>query len=234
MESGSRSISHSVQSGEYFSEARKWHLYTYTQIYTERFIIGVLALIAMFSTYIVIGITLSGYWVERYPFPIFFSDSVKSYVQIKRLASGMEPVSISVARYLASKYVQDRESYNPYLLNSEEWDAKINRIRSMSTRGVYANYQYEVDPNNPNSPQVIYKMQIKRDIIITDVKLKMLDNVPVSVAILYDAKENRSNGAILTKWQANLDLSMTDLDAITDEKIKLQFAVTKYNVEQIQ
>ncbi len=235
MEHTSRSISQNVENGTYFKEAREWYIDNYLHPYTQRLYMTLVALSSLFFAFLIASVTLSGYWVQRYPFPVYFDDQIASFLHIKPLARGKESVNISVARYLITHYMQNREGYKPAELSEEAWQNKLNKVRALSSRSIFSTYINEVDPSqNPDSAVIRYKTHTKRHIEIEKVKFIENNVVPVAAKVYYKAVEITKNIETITHWVANITFSMSNLEVATDQKIKLQFTVTKYNVDQVQ
>lgn len=234
MEYTSRSISQSVKSGEYFKEAREWYIQSYVQVHTQRLFVILAAVLALGFSAMIFGVTMGGYFTEKYPFPMYFDGQLDSFMQVTPLSRGVESVNTSVARYLLSKYVQDREGYDPVSLNSGEWEKKIQRVKAVSSRSVFSDYSTAVDPSNEDSPIIRYKLQTTRAISVDKVVLQEHLGVPISALIYYHATEIGSDSQPSTKWVADVRFSMTNIVHKLKQKIKLQFTVTKYNVEQVE
>jgi len=231
MNEAKKLIAKMVDSGEYFSEAKNWYAYKYIYPYTHRFYILLVGVFVACFTYLMIQVSVIDYIKKKYPFPIYFEDVVKLYPKIKGISKGIEPIPISVSRYLLSQYVITRESYDYNMLNKESWERMLRRIRAMSSRKIFSNFVDYIDTSkNPESPVLRYKYNVKRIINIEKVVFPSNSYNPDTAKVYFTASEKGKDVDNTHRYIANIEFSMTDVDNVIDNDAPLQFTVTKYIV----
>ncbi len=235
MNEAKKLIAKMIESGEYFSDAREWYASKYLYPYTQKAYIGVIAIVLIIFTIIIFQTTLLDNIKKKYPFPLYTEDEVNYYSKILPIADGSEPIPISVARYFASSYVKVREGYDFGVIDDKDnWKRLLREVRELSSRKVFSDYVDYVDTyRNPDSPVIRYKSNTKRIIEIEKVEFPRISNSPESAKVYYKAIEKTDKDEKTSFWVANLTFSMTDIDNVLDNKVKLQFTITKYDTYEI-
>lgn len=141
---------------------------------------------------------------------------------------------MSIARYMLSYYVKTRESYNPLKISPSNWLEYISKIRNISSRKAFNEFQSYIDPSlNPDSPIVLYKDTSERSIEIKSVMFHGNKLEPDSATVFFNATEKSRNDSVTTSWKAEMHFNMPDMiNVFADHRI-MEFIVTQYEVSQI-
>lgn len=223
-----------IDNGQYFRDSLDWYIAKYLYCYTYRtylfLIMGLVGfcLFPLYFQYQQVSTT------KHYPFPIYSIDEVKYYPVIKSLASEKEPITVSIARYLAGYYVQIREEYRYENQFGENKDILYNKLESLSSHKVFRDYTNYMDPDfNPDSPLVLYKTNKVRTIRIQEVKFIGNQLNPDSAKITYEATERNNYGEQKSNWRAELDFNMDNTKSLDDKQSHLSFLVTRYRTYKL-
>lgn len=230
MENNSKAIKNYVETGQYFKEAHDWYTDKYLSPFSSYLCFLIMTLALMCTAYVMFMVAVADYKQQTYPFPIYHED-VDSIARIKSVAKGAEPIHVSILRYMLSKYVDYRENYDPENLNQDAWNEKMNIVKNMSSRGVFSKFASYIDTKqNPQSPILVYRLNTTRNIEVTSVQFMGDILHPEYAKVFFTAKEISKNSINTTKWVAEIQFGMSDINAVVDEKVKFQFIVTRYNV----
>jgi type IV secretion system protein VirB8 len=232
-----KAIAEHIDSGKYFEDARDWYISKYVMLFSIRALYAIIALIIGISAHVIFDSARQDYTVKQYPFSIYAEDELKYFPLIKSIARKKEPINLSVAKYLASQYVELRENYKFSNQVGEEKDKLLMKISSLSTKKVYRDYLNYMDPNlNPDSPLVVYKNVTQRIVSVKEITSPNNKNViPDNIEVKFEASEIDKEGNIIkTNWIAEVEFSMSDIDKVFDKTETLNFIVTKYYVRKYE
>ena len=159
MDEVSKSIAKNVRSGRYFSDAREWYAIRYLTPITER---TVLILVTMFALFAGCVALLASYHmfplIKPYEVVLNVNDTMDHYTSIKRLGKQGVTTRQVVAQYLLENYVMVRESYD-----YKEFEPQFKRMQEASSKKVSREFQHEMDLKNPLSRPVVYGKEITRN-----------------------------------------------------------------------
>lgn len=179
------------------------------------------------------------------PYTIYSKDLAEELPIIKPLRQvAAEDINISLARFLLSNYVTERESYR-YDVVKLEW--QFNRVRSTSGDQEFKKYQQFINPENPASPFNKYGRDAERDVSIYKLSMDLSQN-PQKSTIYYTTTVKRGKNTQTNNWVANIAFRFPKLtvDQETNEVLqwniekntsevaeKIDFRVGQYNVQEI-
>jgi type IV secretory pathway component VirB8 len=231
-----KNIQRYVDSGDYFKDAKEWYASKFLLPFSLRSYALLFFIVILFATYIMIELMKVDSAVKNMPFPMYAYDSVNYFPHIKPLTEVKEPINNSVARYMASKYVIFRESYNFNDTQGENKEISEKRIQALSSRRMYKEFIDYMNPDeNPDSPLIRYKSQVKRVIEVKSVELFGQYDLPERASVTFEAIEKSKNGIdSTTTWQADIDFTMLDLEKKDENgQSKLSFTVTNYTTNKL-
>lgn len=239
-------IRKSIADGSYFDNSRKWFDDLYHQPIGERsffILIMILSVITIFFS------TITYFSMQplsrTVPYTIYSQDLSEELPIIKALrAEPSENINLSLARFLISNYVTEREAYR-YDVVKLEW--QFNRIRSTSGEQEFARYQQFINPENPSSPFTKYGRASTRTVSIYNINID-LEKKPKTAKVhftttVFDGKTSQHNN-----WVANITFRFPKLtvDQETNEVLqwntktkeyeiaeKIDFRVGRYNTQEI-
>jgi type IV secretion system protein VirB8 len=231
-----KNIQRYVDSGDYFKDAKEWYASKFLLPFSLRSYALLFFITILFATYIMVELMKADSEVKNMPFPMYAYDSVNYFPHIKPLTEVKEPINNSVARYMASKYVLFRESYNYNDTQGENKEISEKRIQALSSRRMYKEFIDYMNPDeNPDSPLIKYKSQVKRIIEVKSVELFGQYDLPERASVTFDAIEKSRSGIdSTTTWQADIDFTMLDLEKKDENgQSKLSFTVTNYATNKL-
>jgi len=227
-------ISLKIGNGEYFQEARKWYFDKHLFVKSNHTYFFIIALILCFSSYVALKIAMINYEPKTFPIPLYFNDATTSFLEISPLSKEGDSINVSIARYMLSYYVKSRESYNPLKISPSNWLEYISKIRNISSRKAFNEFQNYIDPSlNPDSPIVIYKDSVERSVEIKDVMFHGNHSQPDSATIIFDATEKTRTNSSTTSWRAEVEFNMPDMNTVFEDHRVMEFIVSRYKAEQI-
>ena len=215
------SIRKSVADGSYFNNTKKWFDDIYHRPIGERsFFILIMFLSAttiFFSTLSYVSmLPLS----RTAPYTIYSEDISEELPIISRLRKERsEDINISLARFLISNYVKEREYYK-YNVIKLEW--QFNRIRSTSSADEFARYQKFVNPENPSSPFTKYGRKGLRDVNVYKINLD-LDSSPKLATVYFTTTLLNGKHKQRNNWVSNITFRFPKLIVDQETNEVLQF-----------
>ncbi len=214
-----------IDNGEYFSDAFEW--------YTSKYLFPVTLRSYLIILFILLSLGCSSLFYEalikitndKYPFPIYAFDQTQYFPFIKSLAKDKEPLDHSFSRYFLKTYVEYRENYMYSNFFGEGKERLTNKIKSFSSRKVYRDYLDFIDTEqNPDSPIVVYKNRVTRNINITNIELVRYNFAKVS----FKSTETGAGAVKESNWKAEIGFQLDDIEEAFTRKDKLNFVVTSY------
>ncbi len=227
-------ISSKINTGEYFEEARKWYFDKYLVAKSQHIYSFIIAAVLCFSSYVTLKTAMINYEPKTFPMPLYFNNVTSSFLNISPLSQEGDSINISIARYMLTYYVKTRESYNPLKINPSNWFEYISKIRSISSRKAFNEFQSHIDPSvNPDSPIVLYKDSAERSIEVKNILFHGNQLEPDSATVIFDAIEKNRHDTLKTSWKAEIQFNMPDMNNVFEDHRIMEFIVTKYEAEQI-
>lgn len=224
-------IAEKVRTGEYFREARSMYDVTVNDPMSERYIYVLITTIAMCILLVAIYAAQQLYPLERsVPFIFNTHDIVDDLPRMKSLvAQKGESASEALLRFLAKNYVTMRESYD-----IGTFDRNTSGIKQQSSPEVFAEYQSYINPNNPESPIVLYQRHSRRTVTI--LATKRLADQDYGMEVYYDVTVENRTEVKKSRWQADIAFSYSgvELDDKSGKVKPINFVVTKYRSKRLQ
>lgn len=240
------SIRKSVADGSYFDNTKQWFDEIYHRPIGER---SYFILITFLSAVTIFFSTITYFSMQplsrTIPYTIYSKDLAEELPIIKPLrVAPAEDINISIARFLLTNYVKERESYR-YDVVKLEW--QFNRVRSTSGEQEFKRYQDSLNPENPASPFTKYGRDATREVNIYNLNMN-LDMEPQRAAIYYTTTVKRGKETQKNNWVANITFRFPKLivNQETNEVMqfnieknefeiaeKIDFRVGQYNVQEI-
>lgn len=229
-----------VKSGDYFIEARKWYNDKYLSVVSER---SVIALIATLMVILFIFLTIN--IMALYPtsrevrFVIESEDTLNEFSVVKSLGLNhvsAQDVDLSIAKYLAAKYVLTWEYYPANGHTTDQLLPKVNFIKNNSSRDVYKIFQTQIVISNPDSPLIKYRDKAIRNIFIKSVKIEQskLQIKEKKAIVLFDAVVQWNDGRKeFSKGEAQMLFSFTDPESVLNDELPIDFVVINYTSSQL-
>lgn len=263
MKSDAAEIAKSIESGDYYENAKQWYSQKYLMAHIERSYVIILAffaiIISIISFNVIVGfLPLS----KKVNFAVSISDQSDYFATIQHIGPRNEPYpDHSVSELLTSHFVDAWESYD-YEDDYAKLVATTNSIEQFATPDILLKYKQETyNLGNLNSQKVRYRNYVKRDIKVLDnrttrnrttyrlqgghkqkIDRKRIDNgidpasEPYKATILFDATEISETGQKTTRWKAEIDFYYTNVSYDTEkgEFNPIQFEVIGYKSSQIE
>lgn len=224
-------IAEKVRTGEYFREARGMYDITVNDPMSERYMYMLITAISMLILLVSIYAAQQLYPLERsVPFIFNTNDIVNDLPRMKSLVAFKgEHAGEAVLRFLVKNYVNMRESYD-----IENFDRNTNGVKQQSTPDVFSEYQAYINPNNPESPIVLYQRHSRR--VITILATQRLSDQDYGMTVYYDVTVENRNEVKKSRWQADIAFRYSGVELDEEgEKVKpIEFVVTKYRTKRLQ
>lgn len=223
-----------IQKGEFYQDAKEWYLSRFVQPLSLRAQVGLLSIMILIATAISVYTIQRSFVSTAIPFAIWAKDEVKLYPKLKKLASRTEPLEISVARYFVSKYVYLRESYNYVDFLDENKEAYLVKLQALSSRRSFKEYMSFMNPDdNPESPVVLYKNQIRRSIDIESVSFNKVEGYLDSATVVFKATEKSKDSIKTSRFKADVHFMISNIANVAAKKERLMFFVTSYQIYKL-
>ncbi len=167
-------IKESANDGSYFKDAHDWYFFRYVSPLCDRTLMIFVAIVGAISLFFLIQI-IDGLFplVQKVPIAIAAKDQsiYTPFVKSLRNAKDDSTVDTSIAKYLLSVYINDRESYDYRDSNVESVNKKFRRIRNTSSFNEYKNFQFFMGKDNPDSPLNDFGREAYRTVEVKSVTL---------------------------------------------------------------
>lgn len=223
-----------IQNGEFYKDAKEWYLSRFVQPLSLRAQVMLLSILILMATAISVYTIQRSFVSTAIPFAIWAKDQVTLYPRLQKLASRTEPLEISVARYFVSKYVELRESYNYLDFLDENKEAYLVKLQALSSRRSFKEYMEFMNPDdNPESPIVLYKNQIRRSIDIKSVSFNKVEGYLDSATIIFQATEKSKDSVHESTYRAEVRFSISNIEKVASKKERLMFFVTSYQIYKL-
>lgn len=224
-------IARKVRSGEYFREAKGMYDRSVNDAMSERYFYVFVSSIALLTMLVAFYAAQSLYPLTRtVPFIYASSNVVEDVPRMISLKQYVHQTpSEAVLFFLAANYVRQQEEYN---INNIE--RNMNGLRVSSSPELFAIYQRNMQPTNPDSPVVQYQRHSSRVIDIESVKL--IPGAKPQLEVTYTATVVGGTTQKITRYLAQLgyEYSGIELDAKTGTVKPFSFLVNAYNTKAVQ
>lgn len=223
-------IAKKVRSGEYFREAKSMYDQSVNDALSERYFYVFVSSIALLTMLIAFYAAQSLYPLTRtVPFIYASMDVVEDVPRMIKIREVTQTPSEAVLFFLGGNYTRQQEEYN---INTLE--RNMNGLKNSSSPEVFAVYQRNMQPTNPNSPVVQYQRHSSRNIDI--VSTRVISGSKPQLEVVFDATVIGAKSKKTTRYVAELtyEYSGIELDAKTDTVKPFTFLVTSYNSKATQ
>lgn len=228
---------HLLQSGRYYSEARRWYMARYVRPSSDRALfltIGVLALlVTLASLYALSGLLP----LAEKPGLIVMNPQISSAVpSIYRLRQKGESVNDALRRFLVVQYVISREQYKPDKMLTDNLF-----VTAHSSPEVTEQYNALVGPENPRNPTALLGNSGLRLVQINEVSVRgsgevQTATVQFSTEIVSITRLNKSQWTATVQFNySDAAVNKTDNPESGEEEIRIEqptFQVIRYDVAQ--
>ncbi len=231
-----KNIQRYVETGDYFVDVKEWYASKYVFPYTIRSYMLVFFICLFCNWYFLDDVSNKVSEIKRMPFPMYAYDSVNYVPVIKSLSEIKEPINISIARYMAGKYVKFRESYSYDDFDGDNRKIVDQRVQTLSSRRIFREFLDYVNPDeNPDSPIVRYKNKTKLFVEVKNVELFGQYDLPEQAIVTYDLIEKSNDSESRSTRKAEMIFTMLDLEKKDDitGMPKLSFTVTSYATNKL-
>ena len=223
-----KSVTASVDSGEYFIDAQNWYKYKYIHPFSHRSFLFILSVII---TALFVGIATN----INTLFPIVTSvrystmtnnEEAKSAQVIRADQIANNPLA-SIADIMIRNYVNQRETYDYNNLKKQ-----FIYVKNNSTRMVFRRFYNYMNINNPSSPVLLYQKDITRSSSI--IASKSLTNTKAEVKFRSIAKN--SGGEVVEDmiWQTIIDYEIDQININLPHGSRFNFTVTDYQLKLLE
>jgi type IV secretion system protein VirB8 len=220
-------IKQSIDSGDYFIEARAW--YNYRSVYIicqQSYLMIALVFVLMIGLYLLLNIYVLLPMHKKVPYAIRNYSATNPLLKVTHANKFANDPYKSIAFLLIKNYVKIRESFN-----YQELVPQLTYVQTNSSKLIYKDYYNYIDTINPNSPVLRYNREYIKKIDITDI-LPTQDPNQMIVRFTSKAFDQNNNLAENIIWQANVTFEM---DKINDEKYgAFYFSVIEYKLKKVQ
>ena len=238
-------IKESVSNREYFKDAINWYVFRYINPINERSLLLIASLVSALIVYCLYSM-LSYIFplIEKKPIFIRSIDEAnyhfylqnlkphpKSAIDKEKYDPRITNLNEAVAKKLASYYVKEFESYDYRETSFDKVNERFNKIRNLSSKKIYSDFQNMMSSDNPNSPVNFIGKDIQRKIIINSASITKKS----SQEVLKKAK----NFFLEEEIPNQAEVDFTTITKIVDEegyrdisenyiaKLKFEFSGTK-------
>jgi len=178
-------IKESVANRQYFKDALNWYIFRYINPINERSLLLIASLVSALIVYCLYSM-LSYIFplIEKKPIFIRSIDETKYHFYLQNLKphpksainkEKYDPkitnLNEAVAKKLVSYYVKEFESYDYRETSFDKVNEKFNKIRNLSSKKVYSDFQNMMSSDNPSSPVNFIGKDIQRKIIINSTSI---------------------------------------------------------------
>lgn len=218
------SVQEYIESGEYFSDARRWYIFKYVTPFHQKSLLIlactmflILLMIIFASIDILLPLTQKiGYLVK--------SEKEKNINTINTKNSPLGSAYASIANIMVQNYIKQRENYAYDVLTEQ---AKF--VQNSSTKVVFMQFENFMNIDNPLSPVLRYQKLFKRTVYITSIK-NIDDN---NVIVIFEAI-TKNNGQVILEnmiWEATVSFIMDKIDLSLPQDAPFNFIVTNYKLK---
>lgn len=200
----------------YINDSRNWYKKSYLQLKVDsrKIIIPLLFLLCIINLNVdMLNINTS---IVSVPFPIYVEDNADEVHNIKSLFRSDQSLEEVIARYMIERYITLRETYEPRLLEDQNWSNLLNNINGLSSYQVFDTYlQYILPSHNPQSPILQYRFNTNVSAYITNIEMTQFSLTrPIAAKVDLTTKEC-SNDYISCQskyWIVELKFDMCDIE----------------------
>lgn len=236
-------LAESIESGEYFKEAREWYFYKFCKPISEKYF-WLFLLISLLISIIPLYNEISAWYPLKNSKAIILLNKDPEYVQIvKKMENPDKNPDLAILRHLIKNYVQMREEYLPGSLNLLKIDNRLKKISNNSSREITKDFQNIFATNDNINPMLRLGKFGIREVEFLDFKIdvkekslleKLLSNnyisIPNKATVIFKTEETIINKKNTEYW--NLNIAFIYSGVLIDKEKKTltleEFTVTDY------
>ena len=148
-------------------------------------------------------------------FPIYVEDDADEVHHIKSLFNSDQSIEEVIARYMIERYVNLRETYNPQLLEDQNWLKLLNNINGLSSHQTFETYlNYMLPHQNPKSPILQYRFNTIVSTKIENIQMTQFSlSKPIAAKVSFNSTKCNSEYAVCTteNWIVKLQFDMSNI-----------------------
>ena len=168
-------VKDSVHNGSFFKDSMQWYVFQYIRPCVDRNLMLIFSLIGVFCVYHLYDIIESSFpLVKEVPVVIREHDTSTFRPMIKKLkdpnSSNVLAADESVAKYLLSNYVTQRESFDFRDSDVKEINRKFNIRKNNSSYLEYRGFRSQMNRSNPTSPIRFFGREVYKTVDILSLK----------------------------------------------------------------
>ncbi len=235
-----KALAQSIESGEYYEQARRWYDQVYIAPISQRILFIVVALFAAsFMLMAFISVTNLLPISPRVPFVIHNDRPLEYHPKMTRFKKPGEPADPALIRYYLETYIKQREGYNARrMLMSRAF------VLQHSVPDVSKAYLQKISNSNPKSPvrlhgrfrDVMVEIRAIRFLPSSDDKNIRKAEIDFSTMVVANQQQQKTDWtATLAYEYTNLTMRNTYDETVADYVLDFDeptFKVTAYNVRE--
>lgn len=239
-------IKQSVETGSFYKDSFDWYMFRYVGPICDRTWLLFTTFISFAVFYILITLVISALpIVQKVPVIVKAKDATLYYPVIKPLrdSDDLKTIEESIIKYLAIRYVKEREEFNFITLGTADLNNKLNIIKNNSTPDEFNKFKAFLSLNNPNSPIRNFGKDVTRQVNVTffeferdldkDFVKKAKDFVyipiPSKANIEYELITTSDNKQTKQKYIAKIIFKFSNIDP-NNLAQEMSFKVSDYNL----
>ncbi len=222
------SLKEEVASGLYYKEMLKFYNHGYIKPFIERSFLYVISSVLLVLTFVLLYRIYDIFTLEReVRYVVNLKNQRTKKTSIVKANYYSNNAESSVAKILVEKYLQKREEYDYSKIENQ-----LKYILGSSSKLEFRKYYNYINIDNPDSPILKYKKDIKRSIIIKNVAI---DDQNDRFTIVFESKALNKNDEVVENniYQATLNYIMRNMKS-EDKNTKNFFSVIDYKVKLIK
>ncbi len=247
-----RQIAQSVETQQYYEDAKEWYQIKYLYPVIERSFFLFLTLVSVICSIIAFAVLSSFLPLTTHvPIAVSNNDPVQQYTTISKMTEklGYSNADDVVQRYLLKRYIESFEEYD-YFNDFEKLSANLRFIKTFSTPAMHSYYEFFISLRNTDSMRLKYREHTKRFVEIKEDSFKITEKKRVikkftdeagniieypeihyAATATFTSIVSNQNGEKRTIWKARADYVYS---AITFIRSKMEFLPLYFRVEDYQ
>jgi len=229
MDERTEAIARDIESGEYFSEAKKW--YNVMFIYPLKWsVLMRLIGIAMVVISIIMALELYKVFplVNKVRIITHLNDTVNFFPKLVVATNSNKTNRQFVVEALVAKYVKSREAYDP-----DKFKTNYIFLLKNSSKEMFDEYYSNITSTGSTSPLNLYVDKYVAKIKILN-KNALRDANKATIIFKKDIFSVFGEFQSSSRWKADVEFYLSNYDFSKSVNTKLDFIVTKYTVSEIE
>ncbi len=225
MNEANKAIAKSINSGQYFIDARRWYLDKFVGPHVERtFIVVIGSILALAAGIAFLYASNISSYTNQISFLSYNNDIDNTYSYINTLPINISP-QLALEKQLVTEYLENRESFKL----SEQGDKDVY-IKNHSSTEEYNKYLKNISIDNEDSPLLIYGTKFISTVKVIATNFKESKKVNEKIAVVdFEKSIILKNQVQIQKGKAEIFYSFSDIEQLLNNNDKIiDFKVTKY------